>query len=53
MGTFDDLMAQDAPRKAVGKEKGTLAAQGGVGGAGAAALGETFGRPRSEDEGVY
>lgn len=36
MGTFDDLMAQDAPRKAVGKEKGTLAAQGGVGGAGAA-----------------
>lgn len=37
MGTFDDLMAQDAPRKAVGKEKGTLAAQGGVGGAGAAA----------------
>ena len=37
MGTFDDLMAQDAPRKAVGKEKGMLAAQSGVGGAGAAA----------------
>lgn len=37
MGTFDDLMAQDAPRKAVGKEKGTLAAQSVGGGVGAAA----------------
>lgn len=45
MGTFDDLMAQDAPRKAVGKEKGTLAAQSVGGGVGvAAAQGPTVGK---------